>query len=83
MTDYPLVLLLCEQQPDGLYFQGLGEVIRGDINTFADSVTGTDKPGSKNHAVAQRGVDEFDTGKFHHSGREELRDSAGDTKRTL
>ncbi|KAF2097186.1 hypothetical protein NA57DRAFT_77440 [Rhizodiscina lignyota] len=47
---------------------GAGETIRGDINSFADSVTGTDKPHSKNHNIAARGIDEMETGRYHGTG---------------
>jgi len=40
--------------------QGVGEAIRGNINTFADDVTNTDDTRSK--AVTDRGINEMRTG---------------------
>lgn len=45
---------------------GIGEAIRGNINTFADSITNTDETKSRN--VTQRGVDELETGKYQGPG---------------
>jgi len=47
-------------------FHGVGEAIRGNINTFADSATNTDS--SKDRAIADRGEQEFATGKYHGTG---------------
>jgi len=65
---------------------GIGEALRGNINTFADSATGTDS--SKSRAVAERGEQEFATGQYagtgagvtpHDTGRERLnRDIQGE-----
>jgi hypothetical protein len=46
--------------------QGLGEAIRGNVNTFADSITGTDETKSRN--VTAKGMDEINTGKYHGTG---------------
>jgi hypothetical protein len=46
--------------------QGIGEAIRGNINTFADSATGTDS--TKSRTVAERGEQEFETGKYAGTG---------------
>jgi hypothetical protein len=46
--------------------QGIGEAIRGNINAFADSATGTDSTKSRN--VAERGELEFETGKYAGTG---------------
>jgi hypothetical protein len=46
--------------------KGLGEAIRGNINTFADSITGTDETKSRN--VTEKGMDEINTGKYHGTG---------------
>ncbi|KAF2398302.1 hypothetical protein EJ06DRAFT_583590 [Trichodelitschia bisporula] len=40
---------------------GAGEVIRGNVNTFADDVTGTKNP--QDAATTEAGVREFETGK--------------------
>lgn len=45
---------------------GVGEAIRGTINTAADSALGDDT--SKNQAVADRGVDEINSGRYHGTG---------------
>ncbi|KAF4546655.1 Period circadian protein [Lasiodiplodia theobromae] len=45
---------------------GLGETIRGTINTAADSAVGSDP--SKNQAIRDRGVDEINTGRYHGTG---------------
>lgn len=45
---------------------GLGEAIRGNINSFADSATNTDSTKSSN--VAARGIDEIETGKYQGTG---------------
>jgi len=47
-------------------FHGVGEAIRGNINTFADSVTGTDESKSRN--VTDKGLDEIETGRYHGTG---------------
>ncbi|KIW08261.1 uncharacterized protein PV09_01185 [Verruconis gallopava] len=41
---------------------GVGEALRGNINMFADSATNTDS--TKSREVAERGEQEFRTGKF-------------------
>jgi len=43
---------------------GIGEAIRGNVNTFADDVTNTDDTASKN--VTEKGIEEMHTG--HHQG---------------
>jgi hypothetical protein len=40
--------------------QGAGEAIRGNINTFADSITNTDESASRN--VTEKGINEMRTG---------------------
>lgn len=45
---------------------GVGEAIRGTINTAADSALGSDT--SKNQAIADRGIDEVNTGRYHGTG---------------
>ncbi|TID25244.1 hypothetical protein E6O75_ATG04449 [Venturia nashicola] len=45
---------------------GLGEAIRGNINTFADSAVGTDSTKSRN--VTERGMEEINTGKYQGTG---------------
>ncbi|KKY21285.1 putative period circadian [Diplodia seriata] len=45
---------------------GLGETIRGTINTAADTAVGSDA--SKNQAIRDRGVDEINTGRYHGTG---------------
>jgi len=45
---------------------GAGEAIRGNINTFADSVAGTDS--TKDRNVAARGEAEMDTGRYAGTG---------------
>ena len=54
--------------------QGLGEVLRGNVNTFADSVTGTDE--SKSLGVTQKGEQEFGTGKLQHSNQAPVADNS-------
>jgi hypothetical protein len=46
--------------------KGLGEAIRGNINTFADSLTNTNETKSRN--VTEKGMDEINTGKYHGTG---------------
>jgi len=46
--------------------QGIGEAIRGNINAFADTATGTDSTKSRN--VAERGELEFETGQYGGTG---------------
>ncbi|KAF2674132.1 hypothetical protein BT63DRAFT_3081 [Microthyrium microscopicum] len=45
---------------------GLGEAIRGNVNTFADDVTHTDD--TKSRAVTDRGMNELDTGHYQGHG---------------
>lgn len=45
---------------------GIGEAIRGNINTFADSIAKTDETKSRN--VTERGLDEINTGKYQGTG---------------
>ncbi|KAF2084984.1 hypothetical protein K490DRAFT_75467 [Saccharata proteae CBS 121410] len=45
---------------------GAGEALRGNINTFADSAVGTHD--AKNERIAERGVDEIQTGKYQGTG---------------
>jgi len=45
---------------------GAGEMIRGNINTFADSVTNTDESKSRN--VTEKGLNEMETGHYHGTG---------------
>ncbi|OCK80054.1 hypothetical protein K432DRAFT_298513 [Lepidopterella palustris CBS 459.81] len=47
---------------------GAGEVIRGSINTFADSAVGSKEGSAKNQAVVDRGVHEMNTGHHHGTG---------------
>lgn len=46
--------------------KGLGEAIRGNFNTFADSAVGTDSTKSRN--VTERGMEEINTGKYQGTG---------------
>lgn len=46
--------------------QGIGEALRGNINAFADNATGTDDTKSRN--VAERGEQEFASGKYAGTG---------------
>ncbi|KAK3060887.1 hypothetical protein LTS18_007479 [Coniosporium uncinatum] len=45
---------------------GMGEALRGNINTFADSATSTDS--TRSERVASRGQEEMDTGKYQGTG---------------
>lgn len=45
---------------------GIGEAIRGNINSFADSITNTD--GTKSRNATQRGMEEIQTGKYQGTG---------------
>jgi len=45
---------------------GIGEAIRGNINTFADSITNTDE--TKSRSVTQKGTEEIQTGKYQGTG---------------
>jgi len=45
---------------------GLGETLRGNINAFADNVTNTDDTKSRN--VAERGMQEVNTGVYRGTG---------------
>lgn len=45
---------------------GIGEALRGNINTFADSATNTDS--TKSRAVAERGEQEFASGHYQGTG---------------
>jgi hypothetical protein len=46
--------------------QGLGDAIRGNVNTLADSAVHTDS--SKSRAVAERGEEEFKSGHYVGTG---------------
>ncbi|KAF7845966.1 hypothetical protein BT93_L5778 [Corymbia citriodora subsp. variegata] len=47
---------------------GIGESIRGNINSAIDGFTGDTAAQQKNAAVAEGGEREFSTGKFERSG---------------
>ncbi|KAK7524491.1 hypothetical protein IWZ03DRAFT_25862 [Phyllosticta citriasiana] len=46
---------------------GAGEAIRGQINAFADSALGSNDSAAQNQAIADRGVNEFQTGTRTHN----------------
>jgi len=45
---------------------GIGEAIRGNVNTFADSITNTDE--TKSRTVTQKGMEEIQTGTHQSTG---------------
>ncbi|KAL1636589.1 hypothetical protein SLS56_001174 [Neofusicoccum ribis] len=47
---------------------GVGEAIRGTINTAADSAMGSKSGVAKNQAITDRGIDEIQTGRYHGTG---------------
>jgi len=44
---------------------GAGEALRGNVNSFIDSIGGDHAAGQKDAAVANKGVNEMETGKFN------------------
>ncbi|KAK8179510.1 hypothetical protein BC567DRAFT_141392, partial [Phyllosticta citribraziliensis] len=47
--------------------RGAGEAIRGQINAFADSAVGSNDSAAQNQTIADRGVNEFQTGSRTHN----------------
>jgi len=44
---------------------GAGEALRGNVNSFIDSIGGDKAAGQKDAAVANKGVNQMESGKFN------------------